>query len=310
MLSEKHLAARCVNAPGPQQRGSSLLKRFKKSIIYFKCHNSFVFKWLCCTQLYRTPKPFTNFLRWILLYDVQWLTGLSALVQIMSTSCRCRLPSSGRRRAAVIFQRSGWHSFTLFSHSVNTAITCNIWTGDINQSTTWTNTLDITHLRTPSGDSPASLHTAHKPEEASLQAVNMSEKKRKDGFGNESRNKREHNLQANFQADLPVWHHRVNWVKCEVDSRSGGPCSQPVGPLRPSLQGHTPPAEHQQSAARALRSDRNSKSSARNLNTFTLICRICRTNLLFFYLQFFSITHLSGGPGEFLWVRWYAILLL
>lgn len=60
----------------------------------------------------------------------------------------------------------------------------------------------------------------------------------------------------------------MNWAGCEVDSRSGGLCSQPAGPLRPCRRGSTEPGEHRQSAATALKE---------NLQEFTLSSRICST---------------------------------
>ncbi len=107
------------------------------------------------------------------------LTGLSALVQIMWMSSRCRPLSSGRRRAPVIFQISARQSLTFFSHSVNTATTSYIWTDVIAiQAHEWT-TRTWTHLQRQSSDNPASPHIKCKPEETNLSAANTPEEKKK-----------------------------------------------------------------------------------------------------------------------------------
>lgn len=185
-------------------------------------------------------------------------------------SCCCRLLLSGRRRTPAIFQISARHSLTFFSHSVNTVITCHIWTGDylfIFHLNPWINILDITHLQRHSGDSPASSHTKKKPEETNHPAADTSEKTEIiDVVKKAAIYKLKRAVLDVFHSLYLLWYPHVKRARYEVGSRSGGPCSQPACPLRPSLQGCTAPEEHQQSAATALRSDRNNSYSVRSLN--------------------------------------------
>lgn len=176
----------------------------------------------------------------------------------MWVSCWSRMLSSGRRRTPLLLQISGRQSFTLFSHSVNTAKTFQqhwmkyllnflkkMFNSILNDccllklppsslmKVFMVKKKPVTHPRKPSIDNPSSSDTEYKLEETNPLAVNMNESEMNEVAFIKRTTGTKHVCSP--ELNQPVCHPYEGLAGYEAGSRSGGLCSQLKCPPHPHL---------------------------------------------------------------------------